>query len=102
MKETFVWISAKYNFVAIKNCDERVVKRLSNIIANVYDTELISIVLTKQLIKKIFGDKRKKVAGVNPAAGENEAEKISISDSNLDKKIELNKQLEAYTMTSEN
>lgn len=102
LKETFVWISAKYNFVAIKNCDERVVKRLSNIIANVYDTELISIVLTKQLIKKIFGDKRKKVAGVNPAAGENEAEKISISDSNLDKKIELNKQLEAYTMTSEN
>lgn len=102
LKETFVWISAKYNFVAIKNCDERVVKVLSNIIAKVFDTELTSIILTKQLIKKIFGDKRKKVAGINPTAGENEAEKISISDSNLDKKKNLTKQLEAYTMTSEN
>lgn len=102
LKETFIWISTKYNFVAIKNCDERVSKILSYIISNIYETELIPIILTQELINKIFGDKRKKVAGVNLNAGDSEAEKIIISDPNLDKKEELKKQLEAYTTTSEN
>ena len=60
------------------------------------------ILLTQELINKIFGDKRKKVAGVNLNAGDSEAEKMIISDPNLDKKEELKKQLEAYTTTSEN
>lgn len=102
LKETFVWISIKNNFVAIKNCDERVVKILVNVISNIYETELNSIVLTKELINKIFGEKRKKVAGVNLNASDKEAEKIIISDPNLDKKSELIKQLEPYTTTSEN
>lgn len=102
LKETFIWISTKYHFVAIKNCDERVAKVLSRAVSNVYNAELTPIILTKELINKIFGDKRKKVAGINPNAGENEAEKIIISDSNLDKKEELKKQLEPYITTSEN
>lgn len=102
LKETFVWISTKHGFIAIKNCDEKIVKMLSNMISNIYCAELNHIILTKELIKKIFGDKRKKVAGVNPNANESEAEKIIISDPNLDKKEELTKQLEAYTTTSEN
>lgn len=102
LKETFIWISTKYNFVAIKNCDERVSKILSYIISNIYETELTPIILTQELINKIFGDKRKKVAGVNLNAGDSEAEKIIISDPNLDKKKELKKQIEAYTTTSEN
>ncbi|MDO4391880.1 MAG: hypothetical protein Q4C11_02100 [Clostridium sp.] len=102
LKETFIWISTKYNFVAIKNCDERVSKVLAHIISNIYETELTPIILTQELINKIFGDKRKKVAGVNLNAGDSEAEKIIISDPNLDKKEELKKQLEAYTTTSEN
>ena len=102
LKETFIWISTKYNFVAIKNCDERVSKVLSYLISNIYETELIPIILTQELINEIFGDKRKKVAGVNLNAGDSEAEKIIISDPNLDKKEELKKQLESYTTTSEN
>lgn len=102
LKETFIWISTKYNFVAIKNCDERVSKVLTYIISNIYETELTPIILTQELINKIFGDKRKKVAGVNLNAGDSEAEKMIISDPNLDKKEELKKQLEAYTTTSEN
>lgn len=102
LKETFVWISMEHKFVAIKNCDEKISKIISKIISNIYNTELNHIILTQELINKIFGDKRKKVAGVNPNAGENEAEKIIISDSNLDKKEELKKQLEPYTTTSEN
>lgn len=102
LKETFVWISTRYHFVAIKNCDERVVKILSKLFSVIYGTELIPIMLTQGLIKEIFGDKKKKVAGVNPNAGESEAEKIIVSDSNLDKKEELNRQLEQYITTSEN
>lgn len=102
LKETFIWISMTNNFVAIKNCDERVVKILVNVISNIYETELKSIVLTKELINKIFGEKRKKVAGINLNASDKEAEKIIISDPNLDKKSELIKQLESYTTTSEN
>ena len=102
LKETFVWISMEYKFVAIKNCDDRISKIISRIISNIYETELNHIILTQELINKIFGDKRKKVAGVNPNAGENEAEKIIISDPNLDKKEEVKRQLEPYTTTSEN
>ena len=57
--------------------------------------------MTKDLVKKIFGDRRKKVSGVNPNANEREAEKITISDSKLDEKEELKKQLESYATTSE-
>lgn len=101
LKETFVWISTEYNFVAIKNCDEKVVKKLSSVISEIYGTNLYPIILTKDLVKKIFGDRRKKVSGVNPNANEREAEKITISDSKLDEKEELKKQLESYATTSE-
>ena len=101
LKETFVWISTEHNFVAIKNCDEKVVKKLSSVISEIYGTNLYPIILTKDLVKKIFGDRRKKVSGVNPNANEREAEKITISDSKLDEKEELKKQLESYATTSE-
>lgn len=101
LKETFVWISTEYNFVAIKNCDEKVVKKLSSVISEIYGTNLYPIILTKDLVKKIFGDRRKKFSGVNPNANEREAEKITISDSKLDEKEELKKQLESYATTSE-
>ena len=101
LKETFVWISTEDNFVAIKNCDERVIKKLSSVISQIYEAELYPIVLTKELVKKIFGDRRKKVSGINLNANEKEAEKIMISDSKLNEKEELKKQLEPYTTTSE-
>ncbi len=101
LKETFVWISIEDNFVAIKNCDERVIKKLSLAISQIYEAELYPIVLTKELVKKVFGDRRKKVSGINLNANEKEAEKIMISDSKLDEKEELKKQLEPYTTTSE-
>ena len=100
-KETFVWISIEDNFVAIRNCDERVVKVLSSVISQIYETNLYPILLTEELVKKIFGDRRKKVSGVNPNANEREAEKITISDSKLHEKVELKKQLESYATTSE-
>ena len=101
LKETFVWISIEDNFVAIKNCDERVIKKLSLVISQIYEAELYPIILTKELVKKVFGDRRKKVSGINLNANEKEAEKIMISDSKLDEKEELKKQLEPYTTTSE-
>lgn len=78
LKETFVWISTEYKFIAIKNCDERIAKIISSIISNIYKTELNHIILTKELINKVFDGKRKKVAGVNPNAGENEALEIGV------------------------
>ena len=100
-KETFVWISIEDDFVAIRNCDERVVKILSSVISKIYETDLYPILLTEDLVKKIFGDRRKKVSGVNPNATEREAEKITISDSRLHEKEEVKKQLESYATTSE-
>lgn len=102
LKETFIWISTKYNFVAIRNCDDRVIKQLSSVISDIYDTELNSIYLTNELVKKIFGKKRKKVAGINLQANDKEAQKIIMSDPNLNEKEDLQRQLESYTMTSEN
>lgn len=102
LKETFIWISTKYNFVAIRNCDDRVIKQLSSVISDIYDTELNSIYLTNELVKKIFGEKRKKVAGINLQANDKEAQKIIMSAPNLNEKEDLQRQLESYTMTSEN
>lgn len=101
LKENFAWISVEDSFVAIKNCDERVIRKLRTVISQIYEAELYPIILTKELVKKIFGDRRKKVSGVNLNANEKEAEKIMISDSKLDEKEELKKQLEPYTTTSE-
>lgn len=69
-KETFIWISTKYNFVAIRNCDDRVIKRSRSVISDIYDAELNAIYLTNELVKKIFGEKRKKVAGINLQAND--------------------------------
>lgn len=102
LKECFVWVSIEYNFVAIKNCDERVVKNLITLINNIYETELNSIVLTKDLVRKIFGDRSKKISGVNLNASRSEAQKMTISDPNLNEKEELKRQLSSYTTTSEN
>ena len=101
LKETFVWISIENNFVAIRNCDEKVVRILSSVISSIYETTLYPIIFSRDLVKKIFGDKRKKVSGVNPNANEREAEKITFSDPKLDEKEELKKLLESYSTTSE-
>lgn len=101
LKETFVWISIENNFVAIKNCDERVVRMLISIFSQIYETELYPIILTEELVRKVFGNKRKKVSGVNIYASDKEPEKIIVSDPRLDEKEEIKKQLEPYTKTSE-
>ena len=101
LKETFVWISIENNFVAIKNCDESVARKLISIFSQVYETELSPIVLTEELVREVFGNKRKKVSGVNANASDKEPEKIIVSDSRLDEKEEIKKQLKLYTKTSE-
>ena len=39
-------------------------------ISDIYDAELNTIYLTNELVKKIFGEKRKKVAGINLQAND--------------------------------
>ena len=54
------------------------------------------------MVKKKKKKKRKKVAGINLQANDKEAQKIIMSDPNLNEKEDLQRQLESYTMTSEN
>lgn len=101
MKETYVWMSKNKSFLAIKNSPNKITNDLKNIFEEIFKIELYNIKISKKLIEKIFDMKNmKKGSYIKLDAGEDEAEKVMISDSNFAEKEGLQSRFNDYDMTS--
>lgn len=99
-EECFVWIDTKNAFLAMKNVPKKVLGILKQAISEVYETQMINIKLTKKLIHDIFGDEKiKRGSFIKPNASDNEAEKITVSDSRFSEKQIIQESISSYDMT---
>jgi hypothetical protein len=100
-KDTFAWINYRDGYLAIKNAPNVIINEIKKIVGNLYSTQINTVCLTRQMVSKIFGENKiKKGTFYNPNAGNNEAEKVTISDSNLSEKPSVREAYGAYDLTS--
>lgn len=99
-EECFAWIDIKNAFLAIKNAPEKVLTILKRALSETYETQMTNIKLTKKLIHDIFGDENiKRGSFIKPNASDNEAEKITVSDSRFSAKQAIQESISSYNMT---
>ena len=60
LKDCFVWVNLKNNFLAIKNCPNDIQNKLLNLFSNILNVSLYNIKITKKLINEVFNGKIKK------------------------------------------
>lgn len=100
LEECFAWIDPTNGFLAIKNAPEKVLAILKKAFSTAYSTQILNIKLTKKLIRDIFGDEKiKKGSFIKPNASDNEAEKITVSDSRFSEKQAIQNSVSGYDMT---
>lgn len=99
LKDCFVWINIKNNFVAIKNCPNDIQNKLLKCFSELLQTPLYNIMITKKLIGKVFNGSVKKGTFVKPDANEDEVSKITIADAELSKKKIYN-DISSYDMSN--
>jgi len=99
-EECFAWIDTQNAFLAIKNAPEKVLTILKRAFSDAYETQMTNIKLTKKLIHDVFGDENiKRGSFVKPNASDNEAEKITVSDSRFSEKQAIQQSISGYNMT---
>lgn len=99
LKDCFVWINIKNNFVAIKNCPNDIQNKLLRCFSELLQTPLYNIMISKKLISKVFNGSVKKGTFVKPDANEDEVSKITIADAELSKKKIYN-DVSSYDMSN--
>lgn len=100
-KETFVWINISEGYLAFKTAPNKIVNQMKNIFSRLFSTKINLICLTRRMIDEIFGENRlKKGTYYKPNASDNEAQKVTISDSNLSEKPNVRSAFGAYDMTA--
>ena len=99
-EECFAWIDTENSFLAIKNAPEKVLTVLKRAFSSAYDTQISNIKITKKLILDIFGDdKIKRGSYIKLNASQDEAEKITISDSHFSEKQVVQESISGHDMT---
>ena len=100
-KETFAWINPKDGYLAIKNAPNKIANAIKQIIGRLYGTQMSSVCLTKKMISEVFGEnKLKRGTFYKPNAGDDEAQKVTISDANLSEKPSVRSAYGDYDLMS--
>lgn len=100
LKDCFVWINLKNNFLAIKNCPNDIQNKLLNLFSNILNVSLYNIKITKKLINEVFNGKIKKGTFIKPDATDEEVAKIIIADEELTKKRIYQDSVSSYDMSN--
>lgn len=100
LKDCFVWINLKNNFLAIKNCPNDIQNKLLNLLSNILNVSLYNIKITKKLINEVFNGKIKKGTFIKPDATDEEVAKIIIADEELTKKRIYQDSVSSYDMSN--
>ena len=100
LKDCFVWVNLKNNFLAIKNCPNDIQNKLLNLFSNILNVSLYNIKITKKLINEVFNGKIKKGTFIKPDATDEEVTKIIIADDELTKKKIYQDGVSSYDMSN--
>lgn len=99
-EEFFVWINIEAQYMAIKNVPDKVAETVVKLLKSILQQGITSVKLTKSVIHAAFGTEQRKGTYLKANAGDNEAEKITVSDSRLQEKESVLSGLDSYNMTS--
>ena len=100
LKDCFVWVNLKNNFLAIKNCPNDIQNKLLNLFSNILNVSLYNIKITQKLINEVFNGKIKKGTFIKPDATDEEVTKIIIADDELTKKKIYQDGVSSYDMSN--
>ena len=100
LKDCFVWVNLKNNFLEIKNCPKDIQNKLLNLFSNILNVSLYNIKITKKLINEVFNGKIKKGTFIKPDATDEEVTKIIIADDELTKKKIYQDGVSSYDMSN--
>lgn len=99
-EEFFIWINIESQYMAIKNVPDRVADMVILQLKEILSQGITYVKLKKPVIDAAFGTEQRKGTFLKANAAENEAEKITISDSRLQEKEAVLNGLITYDMAS--